>query len=166
MIQSLMKRCVAILASAVLFLTASVAVAHSFAEPQNAVGFWMTRDHQHGNKYSSVVHITKDSAGILTGKIVHIFPIAGHGPKDKCVLCKGARYNKPILGMDIVWDFKADGIGKYDGGRILDPTNGKIYKSKMWVSPNGQELTVRGYIGIPIMGRSVVWYRTRPTGHH
>jgi uncharacterized protein (DUF2147 family) len=48
---------------------------------------------------------------------------------------------------------------EYKNGMILDPENGKLYKSKMSLSEDGKKLTVRGYIGIPMFGRSQTWLR-------
>jgi uncharacterized protein (DUF2147 family) len=53
---------------------------------------------------------------------------------------------------------KQDGDG-YDGGRILDPANGKTYKSKMSLADGGKKLDVRGYIGMPLFGRTQTWLR-------
>lgn len=128
----------------------------------NAEGYWITLDHQNNNHQSSVIRITKDANGDLSGKIVHIFPELGHSDKDKCLACKGALHNAPILGLRLVWGFHEVGAGNYTGGYVLDPTIGKVYKCTMHVSPDGQRLTVHGYIGIPLFGRSDVWLRTHP----
>ena len=126
----------------------------------DAVGYWITLDHKNNNKPSSVIQIQAGPGGTLSGKIVHVYPEAGHKVTDKCVFCKGNLRNAPIDGLRIVWGFKPSGDGKYDKGRILDPTNGKIYKSKLWLGPKGMTLTVRGYIGFSLLGRSDTWYRT------
>jgi uncharacterized protein (DUF2147 family) len=53
---------------------------------------------------------------------------------------------------------KKDG-SEYTGGEILDPDNGKVYRSKMELTDAGKKLKVRGYIGVPMLGRSQVWVR-------
>ncbi len=45
------------------------------------------------------------------------------------------------------------------GGQILDPDNGKVYRSKVHLIDNGKKLSVRGYIGVPMLGRSQTWLR-------
>jgi uncharacterized protein (DUF2147 family) len=60
--------------------------------------------------------------------------------------------------MTILSGLKKDG-DEYAGGEILDPNNGKVYKSKMHLTDGGKKLSVRGYIGVPMLGRSQVWVR-------
>lgn len=64
-----------------------------------------------------------------------------------------------------VWASEASPIGlwknvdEYVGGEILDPDNGKLYRSKVRLAGNGKKLSVRGYIGVPMLGRSQTWVR-------
>ena len=60
--------------------------------------------------------------------------------------------------MTIVKGMKQNG-DKYDGGKILDPEEGKVYKCKMTLNEAGDQLEVRGYIGISLIGRSQIWTR-------
>lgn len=55
---------------------------------------------------------------------------------------------------------KKDG-DHWDGGNILDPENGKVYKCKMSLEDGGQKLVVRGYIGVSLLGRSQTWVRAQ-----
>jgi len=63
-----------------------------------------------------------------------------------------------VIGMTILTGMKQDG-DEYNGGKILDPKNGKVYRSKMTLVEGGKKLNVRGYIGMPILGRTQVWVR-------
>lgn len=64
---------------------------------------------------------------------------------------------KPLLGLIILRDFKHDD-GEWTGGRIYDPQNGKDYKCFIKLKDH-KTLSVRGYIGISLLGRTEVWTR-------
>lgn len=65
--------------------------------------------------------------------------------------------NKPLLGSVILKHFKYDD-GEWIGGRIYDPQNGKEYKSYVKLK-DPQTLSLRGYIGISLLGRTELWKR-------
>ena len=60
--------------------------------------------------------------------------------------------------MTILDGMRAEGDG-FGGGRILDPDNGSVYKSRMVLIDSGKKMEVRGYIGVPMLGRTQVWVR-------
>ena len=47
---------------------------------------------------------------------------------------------------------------EWSGGRILDPEDGNTYKCKIALNKDGT-LKLRGYIGIPALGRTQTWHR-------
>ncbi|CAM4231102.1 hypothetical protein SAMN06265348_107196 [Pedobacter westerhofensis] len=67
--------------------------------------------------------------------------------------------SKPILGMEILKDFVYDD-GKWTEGKIYDPKSGKTYSCNMNIKDN-EELNMRGYVGISLIGRSEVWKRVK-----
>lgn len=69
-----------------------------------------------------------------------------------------AKRSKPILGLQIVNDFIFSGENVWRDGSVYDPKNGKAYRGKITlVSPN--TLSLRGFIGIPLFGRTTTWTR-------
>ena len=53
----------------------------------------------------------------------------------------------------------ADDKNLWDGGDILDPNNGKVYKVRLKLADGGRKLDVRGYVGAPLLGRTQTWIR-------
>ena len=144
------------------FLTLSLSVLmaciSSFALAQDAspVGLWRNIDDQSG-KPKALIRIT-ESGGELQGKIEKLFLEPGADTNPKCDKCEGVNKDQPVIGMTILSGLKKDG-DDYTGGRILDPANGKLYRSKLTVTDNNKKLNVRGYIGTPWFGRSQIWVR-------
>ena len=63
------------------------------------------------------------------------------------------------LGLELLKDFTFDDDNVYSGGTVYDPKNGKTYNCKMTLE--GNKLTIRGFIGISLFGRSVTWTRVK-----
>jgi len=140
------------------FFVFAVTVLMSFAvgAQESPVGTWKTIDDQTG-KPKSLVRII-DNGGELHGKVEKLFREPGEVQNPTCSACQDERKDQPIIGMTILTGMKKDG-GEYKGGQILDPANGKVYKSRMWLSEDGLKLNVRGYIGVPMFGRTQTWVR-------
>ncbi|MGA9421259.1 MAG: DUF2147 domain-containing protein [Rhodanobacteraceae bacterium] len=130
----------------------------SVVAAQTPAGTWTTIDDATG-KPKSIVEISEQN-GELTGKVVEVLQ-SDQGPHPICKECEGERKNQPVEGMTILWGLKRDG-DQWDGGHILDPHNGKIYKCKVHVTDNGEKLDVRGFIGFSLLGRTQVWQRKSP----
>ncbi len=119
------------------------------------VGTWKTIDDVTG-KPKSIVQITDDH-GELKATVLQVLQ-SDEGPHPLCKACDGERKNQPVEGMNIMWGVSKDG-DVWDGGKILDPKTGKVYKVKLQTEDDGAKLTVRGYIGFSLLGRSQVWER-------
>ena len=133
----------------------AAAAAHAQQPHSSAVGRWKTIDDATGKAKSVVeVYVAKD--GRLAGKVVEILDLKD-GPNPACTECKGANHGKPIKGMVILWGLHADGTGRWAGGRVLDPENGKDYKAKLELLDRGRELGMSGCIAF--VCRQQVWVR-------
>ncbi len=146
-----------------LFSFIQMAILLSFAnrsvqaeDLSSPIGYWKTIDDK-THKPKAVVYIYK-SGDKLYGEIVKLFRKKNRCPK--CTKCSGWRKNKPVCGMLILWNLKNKG-DYWGDGRILDPNNGKTYRSWIQVIEKGKKLKVRGYIGISLLGRTQYWIRVK-----
>ena len=149
------------LALALGLLLGAGAVSAADTDTDTPVGTWKQVDDVSG-KVKSIIQIS-ESNGELQGKVLQVLnrspeDIARDGEQPRCTQCGGARKDQPIEGMTIMWGVSKDG-DVWDGGRILDPKNGKIYKVKLSLEDGGRKLDVHGYIGFSLLGRSQVWER-------
>ncbi len=139
---------------------ALVLAATSFAAvaQESAAGAWRTIDDNTG-KARSIIRIT-EANGVLSGKIEKLIREAGDDPNPKCTACTDSRKDQPMQGMTIMTGLKREGdTPVWSGGEILDPSSGKLYKTKATLVDGGKKLEVRGYIGVPMLGRTQTWLR-------
>ena len=118
------------------------------------VGLWRNIDDKTGQAKAEI-RITANAAGVLTGVIEK--PLIK--PVDlMCSLCTDDRKDKPKLGMEVIRGVaKAEGKDSWEGGKILDPDNGKSYSLRLTPTDGGNKLDVRGSIGP--FGRTQTWVR-------
>jgi len=138
-----------------------------YADSNPAVGYWKTIDDVTG-KPKAIIQIWEASDHRLTGRILKIWPRPGYDQNELCAACSGDNHNKRIVGMVILKNLQRDNTtpNLWSNGTILDPKSGKVYKSNLQVIRNGQAVLVRGYIGIPLFGRSQTWLRVNsPTSN-
>ncbi len=128
----------------------------AFASELSPVGLWKTID-DHTGKPRGLVRIMEVN-GEYHGKVEKIFIEPGEDPDPKCEKCDGERHNQPVIGMTILWGLKKQG-DEYQGGAILDPESGKVYRARMKLDGKGEKLSVRGFIGFALLGRTQIWVR-------
>jgi uncharacterized protein (DUF2147 family) len=121
----------------------------SFAQIE---GKWKTIDDE-TKQAKSIVEIFKKSDGKYYGKITQLLIKPEH---PTCVDCKDDRKNKPILGLEIIRGLVKDG-DEFTKGTITDPKTGKTYKCT--ITRSGDQLNVRGYIGLSLIGRTQTWQK-------
>jgi len=141
-----------ITAFSLLLLSLAPAV---FAAGTTPSGLWRTIDDNTG-KPRSLVRIQEHNGEYSA--VIEKGLLATDTPDAVCDKCKDERKGQRIVGMTIVKGIKFID-GHYEGGEILDPENGKTYRCLMKLDNTGNQLEVRGYIGISLLGRSQNWTR-------
>jgi uncharacterized protein (DUF2147 family) len=137
-----------------VLLVASPAIQAGPVVP-TAAGVWKQVDES--GKVGALVTITQEG-DVFVGRLSRLFLDPRDDPNPICQNCPGDRHNQPILGLVFLEGMTQSGLD-YNGGTVLDPETGKIYNAKMSLSPDGKKLTLRGYIGLSIFGRSQTWTR-------
>jgi len=119
------------------------------------VGLWKTIDDKDGTVKSEIRIV--ETNGVISGKVERILDPEAK-PGEKCVECTDERKDQPILGMEILRGLKkADGKDVWEGGNVLDPKNGKVYRATVTPIEGGQKLQLRGYIAF--FYRTQTWIR-------
>jgi uncharacterized protein (DUF2147 family) len=141
-------------------IRSATAIALTFAASaamaqMSPVGLWQTIDDKDGTPKSEIRIV--ENAGVVSGKIERdLNPKAK--PEDTCIECKDDRKNQPIIGLELIRGLKkAEGKDMWEGGTIVEPSSGKVYKMTMTPIEGGKKIEMRGYIG-PFY-RTQIWNR-------
>ncbi len=146
-------------ASRLLTVLALCALCASLAQAQlTPLGLWKTF-HAESPVPRSLVRVTETN-GVVSARIEKLLD-PSLKPDVVCARCKDELRDKPIIGMTVVRGVRQSRSDPsvWDGGEILEPEDGKIYSVRMKPWDGGQRLEVRGYLGVPMLGRTLNWVR-------
>lgn len=68
--------------------------------------------------------------------------------------------DRELIGLNLFSGFRFDGDDRWVDGRIYDPNRGKTYRCIITVIDD-DTLKMRGYIGVPLIGRTEIWTRKK-----
>ena len=124
------------------------------------LGLWQSIDDGNGQPKAEILIVQRADGG-LSGKVERSLLVTPN-PEPNCNLCTDDRKDQPKIGMEIIRGGKqTEGKEVWEGGKILDPENGKEYSLRLTPIEGGRKLEVRGFIGVPLLGRTQVWNRIR-----
>ncbi len=138
-----------------------LAAAPALAASSAFVGDWQTPD-------DAIVRIAPCTASHTTANtdlcltVVRVAPSAPLGPDGRATDLKNpdpTLRSRPICGLVIGTGFQATDPTHLTGGHLYDPESGHTYQGT--ITADGDRLHLRGYIGIPLFGRSESWRRSR-----
>jgi len=122
------------------------------------LGVWNPIDEASG-KPAAEIMIALNAAGALSG-VIQKRMIVPAGASAACDKCTDDRKDKPKLGLEVIrGGKKLDGKDVWEGGKILDISDGKEYSARFTPIDGGKKMEVRGYIGSPILGKTQTWVR-------
>lgn len=134
-----------------------VATSASALAQMSPVGLWRSADDKTGEVKAEIR--VSENGGALNGRIEKTLKKDAK-PDAICDECSGDRKGKPISGLEIIrGGQKAEGKDVWEGGKILDPENGKEYRASFTPIDGGKKLEVRGYLG-PFW-RTQIWARAQ-----
>jgi len=140
-------------------LTASLLAMAAHAQ-MSPLGLWRSIDDE-TNQPKAEIRISQNAAGGLSG-VVERSLLTTPSTEPNCHLCTDDRKGKPKIGLEIIrGGQQSDGKSVWEGGKILDPENGKNYSLRLTPIDGGKKLEVRGYIGAPLLGRTQTWIRVQ-----
>ncbi len=111
-------------------------------------GYWLTPNND------AKVHIYPCGEA-LCGKIVDLKEECRRDGKPKV----DEETKQATIGLEIMKGFKPAGENSWEDGTVRDPKKGKTYSGSMEM-PNNNQLDLRGYVGIKLLGRTSEWRRT------
>ena len=138
------------------FVVLAIALSTAAQAQMTPVGTWHSIDDATGKPKAEI--IIRDSGGVLVGKVERSLQAPSAEPL--CNLCTDDRKGQPKIGMEIIRGAQRSGSDAvWEGGTIVDPENGKVYKLRLTPQDGGKTLQVRGYIG-PFF-RNQLWQRVQ-----
>ncbi len=136
-----------------VFTAMASIVSAATADLSSPVGLWAPTDGE--GRPLGLIRIF-EQGGAFYGRIEPSSPADDFSAR--CTRCTGDRKDQPIIGLVIMRHLKLQN-DEYVGGDILDPRTGGVYGCEFRLTDGGRKLRMRGYLGVPLLGRTQTWVR-------
>jgi uncharacterized protein (DUF2147 family) len=143
----------------ILFLSPVLKLSAQDFSADDILGVWLNEDkdahveiYKEGNKYFGKIIWLKNPIDDETGK-----PKLDNKNEDESL------QSRPVMGLLLLKDFVFDGDDEWEDGEIYDPKSGKTYSCYMEFpdEDNKNNLKIRGFIGISLLGRTTYWTKVK-----
>ena len=126
----------------------------TFAQSDAILGNWYNQEKD------AVIKIIKTEKNTFQGQIVWMLnPNDENGnPKVDNLNPDESLQSRPRMGMVMMYDFSHDEDNVWSDGEIYDPKSGNTYSGTITLTSENN-LDLRGYVGLPIFGRTSNWTR-------
>lgn len=121
-------------------------------------GLWQEYDDDSGSLVA-LIRIEQLPDNSYEGRIEKVFLDRDENPAPICRQCPGELRNQPLQGLRILSGMKRKDKLSFEGGRILDPDDGKTYQCRLRLSEDGNTVEVTGYLNLNWIGQSEIWRR-------
>ena len=140
-----------------ILITLMLAASGVACAQMTPVGTWHSIDDKTGETKAEIRLTETD--GMVNGRIEKLLR-KGADQAARCQDCEGDRKDKPVIGLEIIRGArKVAGKDVWEGGKILDPENGRDYTLRLTPIEGGRKLEVRG--SIAFIGRTQTWVRVQ-----
>ena len=139
-----------LLALSVLILVSAISLADEIPPVEGA---WISGD---GDGLIEIRIVGDGLSGIVAGSLN---PDPDRPDRDEKNPESSLR-DRPLIGLEIFSGFQYAGDGRWKGGKIYDPNSGKTYRCVV-TYVDADTLEVRGYVGVPMLGRTETWKRRK-----
>ena len=126
------------------------------AQLATPAGLWKTHSDRTGEA-DGLVRIMEER-GEFVGRVEKVFSPPNESPNPRCDRCSGELRDQPVVGMAILRGIRRE-QDDFTQGTILDPDDGETYRCTVTMKDGGNRLEIRGYLGLPVFGRTQTWTR-------
>ncbi|WP_052046010.1 DUF2147 domain-containing protein [Candidatus Paracaedibacter symbiosus] len=127
--------------------------AANLPNPFSPDGYWQTERSE--GKLASKIHVYQCGEKTVCGKIVALEepndPTTGKPKVDP--------EGRPLMGMEIMKNFKNSEGMEWTDGEIYDPKEGKTYSAQFEIAEAGKVMKLTGYVLITLLGKTQTWHR-------